>query len=84
MARFWQMRCTGEDYDEGVQTTLLFQQEGLYQIAVETMSIDFVHREKAPFWITLPGTQLLHYLYRRKYEEAESGWYYSQTISPCR
>ncbi|WP_373262909.1 hypothetical protein [Hungatella hathewayi] len=73
------MRRTGEDYDEGVQTTLPFQQEGLYHIAVETMSIDFVRREKAPFGITLPGTQLPHYLHRRKYEEAKSGWYYSQT-----
>lgn len=63
----------------GVQTTLSFRQEGLYQTAVETMSIDFIHREKAPFWITLAGTQLPHYLHRRKYEEAESGWYYSQT-----
>ena len=30
--------------------------------------------------MTLDGTELPHFLHRRKFEEAERGWYYSQTL----
>lgn len=64
----------------GEQTTVEFKQEGSYQTAVETIYLDVIHREKAPFWITLDGTELPHFLYRKKFEAAECGWYYSQTL----
>lgn len=63
----------------GVRTTISFRNEGLYETLVETMSVDLIHREKAPYWISLDGERLPHYLHRRKFEEAEAGWYYSQT-----
>ncbi len=64
----------------GEQTTVEFKQEGSYQTAVETIYLDVIHREKAPFWITLDGTELPHFLYRKKFEASECGWYYSQTL----
>ena len=47
---------------------------------METMAIDMIHREKAPYWVTLDGKELPHFLHRRKFEEAECGWYYSQRL----
>jgi alpha-glucosidase len=44
------------------------------------MYLDVIHREKAPFGITLDKKELPHFLHRRKFEEAESGWYYSQSL----
>ena len=38
------------------------------------------HREKSPFYVQLDGKELPHFLHRRKFEEAESGWYYSQRL----
>ena len=64
----------------GKRTTLAFHQEGSYPTAVETMELDVIHRENAPYWVTLDGTELPHFLHRRKFEEAERGWYYSQTL----
>ena len=64
----------------GERTYLDFKQEGSYSTAVETMYIDMIHREKAPYWITADGEKLVHFLHRRKFEEAESGWYYSQRL----
>ncbi|MCI8447841.1 MAG: DUF5110 domain-containing protein, partial [Eubacterium sp.] len=64
----------------GERTYLDFKTEGNYKTAVETMYIDMIHREKAPFWVTVDGNQLEHFLHRRKFEEAESGWYYSQRL----
>ena len=64
----------------GIRTILSFRQEGDYETAVEDMQIDMIHREKAPFGVTVDGEQLPHFLHRKKYEAARVGWYYSQTM----
>ena len=64
----------------GERTYLDFKQEGSYETAVETMSIDMIHREKSPYWVTVDGELLPHFLHRRKFEEAACGWYYSQRL----
>ncbi|WP_281756635.1 DUF5110 domain-containing protein, partial [Succinatimonas hippei] len=48
----------------GERTCLDFTQEGHYETAVETMAIDMIHREKAPYWVTLDGKELPHFLHR--------------------
>lgn len=64
----------------GERTYLDFKQEGNYRTAVETMYIDMIHRDKAPYWVTVDGEMIPHFLHRRKFEEAECGWYYSQRL----
>lgn len=64
----------------GERTYLDFRQEGKYRTAVETMSLDIIHHQKAPYFVQLEGEILPHYLHRRKFEEAECGWYYSQRL----
>lgn len=63
----------------GVKTYIRFTSEGNYESPVETMYLDVIHREKSPFYVELDGRQIPHFLHRRKFEEAEEGWYYSQT-----
>lgn len=64
----------------GERTYLDFKQEGSYETNVETMYVDMIHREKSPYWVTVDGEQIPHFLHRRKFEEAECGWYYSQRL----
>lgn len=64
----------------GERTYLDFKQEGNYETAVETMYVDMIHREKSPYWVTIDGQEVPHFLHRRKFEEAECGWYYSQRL----
>lgn len=64
----------------GERTYLDFKQEGNYPTAVETMELDIIRRDKSPFWIDVDGELIPHFLHRRKFEEAECGWYYSQTL----
>ena len=64
--------------DNGIQVQ--FEHEGNYRTAVEHMYLDMIHREKAPFYVKLDGEALPHFLYRRSFEEAEAGWYYSQRL----
>ena len=64
----------------GEKTTLDFRNEGSFATTAETMFIDMIHREKAPFWVTVDGQPVPRFLHRRKFEEAEYGWYYSQRL----
>lgn len=71
---------TRVDMTAGEQTTIRFTHSGDYDTAVERVHLDVLHREKAPFFVEVDGEQLPHFLHRRKYEESERGWYYSQTL----
>ncbi|MCI9535569.1 MAG: DUF4968 domain-containing protein [Lachnospiraceae bacterium] len=64
----------------GERTYLDFKQEGSYKTSVDSMYIDMIHREKSPYWVTVEDQQIPHFLHRRKFEEAECGWYYSQRL----
>lgn len=64
----------------GERTYLDFKHDGNYETAVETMYVDMIHKEKSPYWVTIDGQEVPHFLYRRKFEEAECGWYYSQRL----
>lgn len=64
----------------GERTYVEFRQEGSYETAVEDLYLDMIHREKSPYWVTIDGKEISHFLHRRKFEEAEEGWYYSQRL----
>ena len=64
----------------GSKILVKFENEGDYQTAVECIYLDMIHREKAPFYVQLDGEALPHFLHRRKFEESEAGWYYSQRL----
>ena len=42
--------------------------------------MDVIHREKAPYWVKADGHELPHFLHRKKFEAAQEGWYYSQSL----
>ena len=64
----------------GERTVLHFHQEGHYETAVKTLYLDMIHREKAPYWVKADGETIPHFLHRRKFEDADCGWYYSQRL----
>lgn len=64
----------------GEKTEFKFSYEGDYETEVEDMYFDIIHREKAPFYVVLDDTEIPHFLHRKKFEEAECGWYYSQRL----
>ncbi len=39
-----------------------------------------INRAKSPYWVSLDGKELPHFLHRRKFEECDFGWYYSQSL----
>ena len=80
--------CTN-DYKKGVykkttirmnvdaDITIDFTAEGNYLSPVEQVILDIVYPQNAPLAVLLDNQPLPHYLYNKKYEEAECGWYYN-------
>ena len=64
----------------GEKVCLDMRHEGSFETAAEDVYVDMIHREKGPYWVTADGEELPHFLHRRKFEEAERGWYYSQRL----
>lgn len=56
-----------------------FFAEGTYKDTVEDVSVEMIKKSRSPFWVTIGDQKINHYFNRRKFEEAEEGWYYSQT-----
>ena len=56
-----------------------FSAEGSYTDFVETVTVEMIRKDRSPFWVTLGGEKLEHFLNRRKFEAADKGWYYSQS-----
>lgn len=64
----------------GTKTVIKFTNQGNYKTAVESVFLDVIHHEKAPFYVEADGQKLVHFLHRKKFEAAECGWYYSQRL----
>lgn len=64
----------------GETVTLNFTKTGSYESKIRQVTVDMIHREKAPFHVWLEGTELMQYLYKGKFEKAETGWYYDQSL----
>lgn len=73
-------RRTVIEMEEGEKTSVTFRSTGSYRSAVEDIYIDMVHRTKAPFWVAVAGERLPHFLHRSGFEQADYGWYYSQSM----
>jgi alpha-glucosidase len=73
-------RRTMIDMQAGENTVIRFTSTGSYESSVKEMYLDLVHREKAPYHVSVDGKQIPHYLHRRDFEESTCGWYYSQTL----
>ena len=56
-----------------------FAAEGEYTDFVKDVVVEMVRKDRSPFWVALGEEKLEHFLNRRKFEAADSGWYYSQT-----
>ena len=63
----------------GERVRICFRSQGSYVSPLQTMLLEVLQPEKAPFWVSADGERLPHYLHRAKFEQADAGWYYSQT-----
>lgn len=55
------------------------KRSGSYKDTVRNIKVDMVKKERSPFWVSLSGKRMRHFLNRRLFEQATEGWYYSQS-----
>ena len=58
---------------------LEFTSEGSYTDTVKKFAVEFIRKDRSPFWVSLGNKKLEHFLNRKKFDSASEGWYYSQT-----
>ncbi|MCR5395836.1 MAG: DUF4968 domain-containing protein [Lachnospiraceae bacterium] len=63
----------------GEKVELDFKREGSYKSTVEKMNIDMIHRASSPYWVSIDGEEIPHFLHKAKFDQAKLGWYYDQT-----
>ncbi|MBR1486038.1 MAG: DUF5110 domain-containing protein, partial [Synergistaceae bacterium] len=56
-----------------------FSSNGGYTDFVENVAVEMIRKDRSPYWVALGDEKLEHFLNRKKFEAAKSGWYYSQT-----
>ncbi len=56
-----------------------FHSEGAFEDALENVKLELIRKDRAPYWITVGGEKLPHFLNRKQFDAAETGWYYSMT-----
>ena len=56
-----------------------FNSEGSYTDSVKNFAVEFIRKDRSPFWVSLGNKKLEHFLNRKKFDSASEGWYYSQT-----
>lgn len=83
---------TSNDYQSGVfrrtvitdemmndAVRLHFQPEGTYPDQAETVHVEMIAKNKAPYTVQIEQHPLEHFLNRNEFEAAKEGWYYSMT-----
>lgn len=61
----------------GPLITLSFCATGEYQTSIEHMKLDVVYPNNAPLLVKVDGELVPQFLYKKKFEQAERGWYYN-------
>ena len=56
-----------------------FSSAGSYSDFVNNVTVEMIRKDRSPYWVALGDDKLEHFLNRKKFEAAKSGWYYSQT-----
>jgi alpha-glucosidase len=56
-----------------------FTAEGTYTDYAEDVLVEMIRKDKSPYWVSLGGRKLTHFLNRKKFDAKKEGWYYSQT-----
>lgn len=64
----------------GERVQINFQSAGKYQTNYQSVFIDLISRDKGPFYVTINGEQLDHYLYLPEFEATHKGWYYNHSL----
>lgn len=59
------------------QTKIIFNNDGKMLQPTKFLDLELINPEKGPFWITIDGKQITHFLHRDKFADANEGWYYS-------
>lgn len=54
--------------------------EGNYEDSVKVNCFEIINSDRGLYWVKINGEKMTQFIHREKWEEAEEGWYYSNTL----
>lgn len=64
---------------EKEQTLIDFQHNGDFVAPTQELYLELINPQKGPFWISVAGNKIAHFLHRDKFNATKTGWYYSNS-----
>jgi alpha-glucosidase len=64
----------------GNKTILTFTKEGSYDSTIQSIHLDVIHPQSAPFKVSVDGQEIPQNLYNKDFDKTEKGWYYDQSL----
>ncbi len=61
------------------QVIIDFKHDGKSAATTETLELTVINPHKGPFWISSGGRKITQFLHRDKFNDANEGWYYSNS-----
>lgn len=61
------------------QTLISFENNGEFTPVTETLEVELINKIKGPYFVTIDGKKIHHYLHRGSFESSNIGWYYSNS-----
>lgn len=61
------------------QTLINFAQIGKFTPNTQELTLELINPHKGPFWVSIAGAKIPHFLHREKFAAATTGWYYSNS-----
>ena len=61
------------------QTTINFSHVGNFKPVTKDLIIELINQDKGPYWVSIDGIQIPHFLHRDKFDQSNTGWYYSNS-----
>lgn len=68
------------DMKAGERVVIKFTKEGNFNSSVTNMFLDLICREKGPYWVSINGKKIEHFLHHPKFEKANEGWLYNHSL----
>ncbi len=71
-----EFRTTEVTMTAGERVVISLARKGSYRSTVQSLLLDVIHPDSAPYWVEVDGERLPQVLHRQRFEATEGAWHY--------
>jgi alpha-glucosidase len=74
-----EFRATEVTMTAGERVVIALARSGSYRSTVQSLLLDVVHPDRAPYWVEVDGERIPQILHRGRFDAADRAWHYDPT-----